>query len=112
VTSSFNPSLTEKKSMYLKIHETPKGRIVAACDKELIGKILDDGEMFLDIQTHKNFYAGSLANAFQLKKALSSFASANLVGKRAVSVALEMGLTVKESVIYINKTPHIQLYRI
>jgi len=98
--------------MYLKIHETQKGRIVAACDKGLLGQILDDGKVHLDLKAHRDFYKGKQAKEDDLKQALARFTSANLVGKKAVAVALEMDLADEESIIYINKVPHIQLYRI
>jgi hypothetical protein len=112
VTSGFNPSASEKKSMYLKIHQTPKGKIVAACDQEILGTVLDDGRIYLDLKTHRGFYSGSLVDDKELREALGNFVSANLVGKRAVAVAIEMNIADKEDVMYINKTPHIQLYRI
>jgi len=98
--------------MYLKIHETRNGRIVAACDSELLGRILDDGKAYLDLKAHREFYEGKQAKEDDLKEALARFTSANLVGKKAVSVALEMDLADEESIIYINKVPHIQLYKI
>jgi hypothetical protein len=96
----------------MRIHETPKGRIVAACDKELLGKVVDDGKATLDLKTHKEFYGGGPADRARLKEELKSFTSANLVGEKAVNTALELELVEKDAIIYINKIPHIQLYRI
>lgn len=98
--------------MYVRIHETPQGRIVAACDRELLGSVLDDGNSYLDLRAYRSFYEGELADEKALESALSGFKSANLVGKRAVGVALALKLAEKASIIYINKTPHIQLYNI
>ena len=98
--------------MYMKIHETREGRIVAACDKELIGKVLDDGKIHLDLKLSKSFYVGELTTKEELKKALENSVSANLVGKNTVSVALEGGFAQESDVIYINTTPHIQIYKI
>ena len=102
----------EMKTMYVKVHETNKGKIVAACDEELLGKVLDDGNAYLDLKMHRAFYEGELIGEKELEDALSKFQSANLVGKLAVSVALKLKLASKDSVIYINKTPHIQIYRL
>lgn len=98
--------------IYLKIHETPEGRIIAACDGELIGKVLDDGARYLDLEASKNFYVGEKAGEADLEKALNDFKSANLVGKTTVDVAVKAGFADKEGVIYINKVPHIQIYKI
>jgi hypothetical protein len=104
--------MADKKSMYVRIHQTPQGRIVAACDRELLGSILDDGRTHLDLKAYREFYSGELVNEAGLEDALRDFSSANLVGKRAVGVALGMKLAREKDVIYINKTPHIQLYNI
>jgi hypothetical protein len=96
----------------MRIHETPKGKIVAACDKELLGTVLDDGKTTLDLKTYKEFYEGNPADVAGLKNELQRFSSVNLVGKKAVSVALELELVDENTVIYINRIPHIQLYKI
>jgi len=98
--------------MYLKIHESGGQRVVAACDEKLIGKTLTDGRRYLDLDTHRGFYVGDKADAAGLKKALGSFTSANLVGKDAVRVVLEMELAAADDVMYINRIPYIQIYRI
>ena len=97
--------------MYIKIHETKHGRIVAACDKQLLGKVLEEGDIRLDLAAHRNFYEGVLADSNALKNELKRFTSANLVGEKAVKAALELELADESAVIYINDIPHIQLYR-
>lgn len=98
--------------MYLKIHETDKGKIVAACDKELIGKILEEGDLHMDLKTHKDFYVGELVDKAAIKEALANFSSANLVGKKVVGVAVEEGVITPEYIKYINDVPYIQIYKI
>jgi hypothetical protein len=100
------------ETMYLKIHDTRQGKIVAACDRELLGSVLDDGRAYLDLKAYRSFYEGELVSADELGRSLSGFSSANLVGKRAVAAALAAGLARQSDVMYINKTPHIQLYRL
>ena len=98
--------------MYLKVHETVEGKIVAACDKELVGKVLDDGKYHLDLKASKSFYVGKKATKSDLKNALKDFHSANLVGKNTTDVAVKGGFAQKEDVIYIKEIPHIQIYKI
>lgn len=98
--------------MYMRIHETKEGRIIAACDKELIGKVLEDGNIYLDLDRCRSFYVGRVVTEEELIKELENFTSVNLVGKNTVSVALKGGFAQKEDVIYINTTPHIQIYKI
>ena len=98
--------------MYLKVHEGEGKRIVAVCDKDLIGSVLDDGKAFMDLDRHRSFYIGEHAPPEDVKEALKDFDSANLVGDKAVGIALELELAEKDEVMYINETPYIQIYRI
>lgn len=98
--------------MYIRIHETPQDRVVAACDEELIGRVLEDGKARLDLERYRSFYAGAKAGADELRNALGAFSSANLVGKGPVDVAVAMGLAGEKDVMYINRIPYIQIYRL
>jgi len=98
--------------LYLKIHDNPAGKVVAVCDAELIGKILKDENGYMDLEKYRSFYVGEKADEGKVKKALGSFDSANLVGKKVVGIALDMGLASSDDVNYINRIPYIQLYKI
>lgn len=98
--------------MYLKIHENSDRRIVAVCDKELLGRVLEEGNVYIDLDKYRSFYAGELAGEEEVKKSLGDFHSANLVGKKAVHVGIEMGLVNEDDIIYVNKVPHTQIYKI
>ena len=98
--------------MYLKIHNVRGKKIVAACDKDLIGKIISDGNVTLDLNRYASFYKGDIASDSALAKELKSFDSANLVGKKVVSVVVSVGLVKQSNVTYINDIPHIQLYKL
>ncbi|HLC68704.1 MAG TPA: DUF424 family protein [Candidatus Bilamarchaeaceae archaeon] len=98
--------------MYLKVHETRQGRIVAACDKALVGRVLREGKKILDLKTYKNFYVGQSAKEADVQQALKSFSSANLVGKKATQIAIEMGLAEETQVLYIGGIPYLQMYKI
>jgi len=98
--------------MYLRVHENEAGPIVAVCDRELIGRILEEGKVHMDLDKYREFYIGKQAGEDDVKNALKEFSSANLVGKKAVGVALSLELAASEDVMYINETPYIQIYRI
>ena len=98
--------------MYLKIHETKDGRIVAVCDDGLLGKIFQEGKAVLDLKTYINFYNGEKGKNSTIKKALQSFSSANLVGRESTAMAINLGLISKEDVRYIQGIPYVQIYRI
>ena len=98
--------------MYLKIHETRGGRIVAICDEALVGKVLQDGKAVLDLNTYKNFYVGHKANEKEVEDALKSFSSANIVGNDPIAIAIKLKLVSKDDIVYIKGTPHIQIYKL
>ncbi len=98
--------------MYLKIHENNGQRIIAACDKELIGTLLEEGKYSIDLKKYSSFYKGKLVTEAELSKALNSFTSVNLVGKKTVGVALSKKLVSEEQIIIIKNLPFIQIYRV
>lgn len=98
--------------MYLKIHEANNQKIVAACDKELIGKLLEEGKYSIDLKKYSSFYKGELCTEEQLENALNGFSSANLIGKKATSVALRKNLVSDEDIVLIKGFPFIQIYQI
>jgi hypothetical protein len=98
--------------MYLKVHEHSRGKIVAACDKELIGKVLSEGEVVLDLEKYSSFYVGKPAGKKQLAEAMKGALSINLVGEKAVSVAIGEKLSGQNDVKYINGIPHMQVFRV
>ncbi len=99
--------------MYLKIHSDAHGIIVAACDKDLIGKKLEQGAVFLDLEKYKSFYVGELVDEKTLETVLKAnkFNSANLVGKKVITIVVKAGLLSKSDVLTVNKVPYAQIYR-
>jgi len=98
--------------MYLKIHEGEGKRVIAVCDKDLIGKVLEDGKKFMDLDRYRDFYVGEHADEESVGAALGDFSSANLVGEKAITVAVSKGIVNKDDVMYIKETPYIQIYNI
>ncbi|MEM4272264.1 MAG: DUF424 family protein [Candidatus Bilamarchaeaceae archaeon] len=98
--------------MYLKITEREGQRVVAVCDKELLGKVFEEKGKVLDLQKYAYFYKGDIAGVGEVTEALSDFSSANLVGKKAVGLALVLGLAEKSEVKEIASIPHLQIYKL
>ena len=100
--------------MYLKIHESAKGIVIAACDKELMGKILEEGPKIIDLEKYRSFYVGELIDGETLQTTLKSkrFNSANLVGEKTVKASVAVGLITKSDVMKINGIPYAQIYNL
>lgn len=81
--------------------------IVAACDKELIGKLFEEG--ILQLEVKETFYKGEETSKeegikiFQnMKKEDATF---NLIGKKTIQTALEAGIINEKHIGRVNKIP-------
>lgn len=91
--------------MYLKIHDAGMGRtVVAVCDKELVGKKLVQGD--LEINATERFYKGEEVSEEEVVKVLKEAANINLLGKKAVDIAVKAGIVAEENVLMIQGVPH------
>jgi len=93
----------------VRIHRQGNEIVVAACDKELLGEVLRNGEMKLEV--NPMFYEGEDASEELLLNRLQNATVANLVGERTVKLAIHHGIIVEECVLYIGGVPHAQLVR-
>ena len=98
--------------MYMRVIEESGGRIVAACDRELMGKVLREGKIMLDLKKHGGFYKGEICTKEELKNALKGATSANLVGEKCVGCAVECGIADRGACIYVQGVAHLQIYRL
>jgi len=95
--------------MFLKVHCSPgTGDIVAVCDRELLNTTLHHGE--LSVQITEAFYGNSPASEDMVRTALKKAGNINLMGKRSVSIAIDMGLIAPSGCIMIGEIPHAQVY--
>jgi hypothetical protein len=95
--------------MFLKVHCSPgAGNIVAVCDRELLNTTISSGE--LSIQITEGFYGNTPASEEMVRSVLKNAGSINLMGKRSVSIAIDMGLVTPSGCIMIGDIPHAQVY--
>ncbi len=97
--------------MYIKISEKDGKRIIGICDMELIGNILKEGEVEMDLDAHKGFFMGRTVRKSEVVKELKVFDSVVAVGEKAVGIIKELELADEEAIQYINGVPHMYLYR-
>ncbi|PIN98625.1 MAG: DUF424 domain-containing protein [Candidatus Diapherotrites archaeon CG10_big_fil_rev_8_21_14_0_10_31_34] len=93
--------------MFYKIHSIQQQKVLAVCDKELSGKILDEE---IGFKVKPEFYGTELISEEELKKKIKEVNSANFVGKKCVKIALNKKIVLKENIIKIKDVPHIQIY--
>jgi hypothetical protein len=90
-------------------HETPKGLLVAVCDRDVLGETFENGELSLTV--NEEFYGGQKVGEGDAANSLERASVANLVGERAVALAIERGHVDEANVLDIDGIPHAQFLR-
>ncbi len=99
--------------IYVKKHESDMGAVLAMCDEELLGKVIEEGDKVMDLKTYSKFYEGELVPEEKAAEELgSSIYSANIVGKRAVGIIIEAGLADEAQVLMINGVKILQIFSV
>jgi len=96
--------------MLLRERQTPEGLLVSVCDPECLGETYVEGEVSLDVT--EEFYGGeeaSEADEATVIESLTRASVANIVGERAVGVAVEAGIVDEDRVLVVDGTHHAQL---
>ncbi|MFQ5553338.1 MAG: DUF424 domain-containing protein [Thermoplasmata archaeon] len=91
----------------LKVYNQGTEVLVAACDADLLGQTLREGELRLEVKPE--FYDGVAADREQLLRHLRLATIGNFVGKETVAAALEGGFIEKTGIIRIDGVPHAQM---
>ena len=91
------------------LHASDRDLLLAASDEELIGRALRDGEVTIHIS--EQFYGREVADEVELRDLLSRCTVANLMGRRCVALAVELGLVRSQNVIELGDVPHAQIAR-
>lgn len=99
------------KEFYMKKHAVGSTKIIGACDRELLGKVIRD-ETGLEISVVEKFYGGKLVDDEELLRSIRNAASVNLVGNRIVKTALENGFGRKDNVKKIGGVMFMMIIRI
>jgi len=81
--------------------------LVAACDANLLGRTLREGELRLHVSS---FYEGEEVDEEDFVRQLRLATIGNLVGRETVEAAIRAGLVSKDGVLWIEGVPHAQLF--
>lgn len=83
--------------------------LLAACDRELLGKKFTHGELRIEVK--KEFYHEVFVSRETFVNALRTATIVNLVGERVIRIAIEEGFVDEENVLWIGKVPHAQIVK-
>ncbi len=89
-----------------KIHTSGSEILVAACDKDILGKTFFEGELQLEVK--ESFYKKASAPMHELEGLLSGATVANLVGNKVVDSAISTGYVDSKNVLVVGGIKHAQ----
>lgn len=90
----------------IRIHSNGNERLLAACDEELLGNTYREGEARLTVS--EIFYKAEVISEEVLAERMKSVTMMNLVGDRAISVAISEGHVSETGIITIQGVKHAQ----
>lgn len=89
-----------------RVHKHPDEIILAVCDAEIIGETFRGGGLRIDVS--RGFYGGDETTEEELLRAFGNATVINLVGNRAVELAVNAGIVDPARVIVIGGVKHAQ----
>ena len=91
----------------LKVYRVRGEVLVAVCDSDIVGKTFREGEIKIEVK--ESFYGDRDVGEEEVKRALRMATIANITGRRAVELAIRMGIVDRENVLKIGECWHAQM---
>ncbi|SDR29003.1 DUF424 domain-containing protein [Natronobacterium texcoconense] len=96
--------------MIVNERETQEGLLVAVCDADVLGETFESEDISLTVT--EEFYGGDEADEDAVVDSLARADVANIVGTKAVDLAVEEGFIDEANVLEVGSTRHAQLLRL
>ena len=96
--------------IYVRIHKAADDIILAACDEDVLGKTFTDDDMKITVT--ERFYNGELVPEETFIQRMESVTIMNLVGERAVALAIENGHVSEDCILEIGGVKHAQVVKL
>lgn len=93
--------------MFVRIHTHGSDRILAACDEDIIGMTFEGNGAKITVS--EGFYKGESISEEAYRERMKSITIMNLVGERAVAIAIEEGMVSPDCVMEIGGVSHAQV---
>ncbi len=91
----------------MKVYRVKGEILVAVCDSELVGKVFREGD--LKIEVKEDFYGTEEVGEEEVRRALRQATIANITGRRAVELAIRLGIIDKNRILKIGECLHAQM---
>ena len=99
--------------IYFNKFDTAKGKMIAMCDEELMGRVLKEGKIEIDLKQYGGFYKGELITEEDAKAQIDAKVySANVIGDRSVKLLIDAKLVNKKDVKTVQGVKYVHLFRV
>jgi len=95
--------------VYANVRKWGRCVLLAACDAELLGKILRDEKIVFEVR--EEFYKGLKMTVDEVIDLMKQSTIVNMVGHCVVGKAIEKGLVHPDAVLKISGVPHAQIVK-
>jgi len=92
------------------IYERGNDVLLAACDKDLLGKKFEEEDIQLDVS--ESFYGGCESEEDKICDEIKRSNIVNLVGENIIDAVIEAGFGSKDDILWVEGVPHLQLVMI
>ncbi len=96
--------------VYACSYKTEKGKMVACCDEDCIGRTFREGRLKLNPET--KFYGNSVMVLAEALVLMDGADVLNLVGRKIINAAIERGLVHPDAIITVAGVPHVQVMKL
>ncbi len=107
--------MTKKEQrVYLRVRRTEKDYLVTACDENLLGETLIDGEV--ELYVNERFFGGDLVTINHCLEEMKKATNCNLIGSEIVNAAVENRIVSDLAVMWLEckkngRIGHVMLLR-
>ena len=93
----------------LKTYNTDQGKIIAVCDKDILGSVFEEGDTILDIS--EAFFSGRPATSDDIISAIQKCYSANIAGNRIIAKLSDADIIDIEDAHTVDGQKHILMFK-
>ena len=91
-----------------KMHRSGGDAVLAACDADVLGKTLKDGD--INVTVSEGFFGNMEVSEEDLRIMLGQASNMNLFGEKTIAIAVDEGFVDPDSAMMIDGIPHVQIY--
>ncbi len=89
------------------VHQDKEKSILSICDKEIIGKVFEEGKRILKLD--EKFYQGDERSEEEVVSLLKSAYILHFTGTHCVQIGIDHGLIDKDHIITVAGVPHAEV---